>query len=234
MICHSTFGLPSSTKPNTFGQSRKFSNKIQTTCALSSNQDSKRLNSSPRLRTQPSSLGFQLKLATSRRTTSAPSGTSVQFRTNHIVHSIETIDHSYQAHRAVLTWMTTNRITFAQLEASTTSTSPLESDATPAYTFPPPPAVSPTDAYHLAHLLDLSQLQFLDMVDHYSKFAVTNAAAQLYSPASAEYDEPRLTTVKFVVDNWQAVRELVDWKEKTARLAASEMDGREIVSSALA
>lgn len=159
------------------------------------------------------------------------SSSDAQPTCEHKFHSIEVADHSIDTYRAVLTWIMTGQITFAPLgqpklatAALNASMSSVASTSTPADSIARPPAVSPTEIYRLAHLLELSDLEAIALTSFVSELTPANVAHELFSPAADLYDEIRAAAVDFVVARWDEVEQTEGMKAVQAKVEAGEFE----------
>ncbi|GAA5892133.1 hypothetical protein JCM6882_005703 [Rhodosporidiobolus microsporus] len=133
---------------------------------------------------------------------------------------------AFSTYHAILIYIHTGFIHFTPLSSSFPSpefpsrTDFLQKSLSDIPDLPLP--VSPNSAYRLAHLLQFPVLQERALEALRSSLTVSNAAAELFSPASIAYDDLRKVILSFVKDNWKVVQKSEGWKEAKEAIKARE------------
>ncbi|GAA5856757.1 hypothetical protein JCM8547_008826 [Rhodosporidiobolus lusitaniae] len=146
---------------------------------------------------------------------------------------------SYSTYLAVVTWKQCGQIEFAPLTSSFFASSSSDTNASSNRTastvppdFPPPspfwlPPVSPKSVYRLAHLLELSSLSILALVNFRSQLRADTVARELFSHTLSCYDELRSAALDFALANLKEVLASPALKDAQARAEGEEGEGWE-------
>ena len=139
---------------------------------------------------------------------------------------------AFSTYRAVLLWLSTGYIGFAQPSsayASKSSTSPSRNDtlllahqSNPRHPF----LVSPKSVYRLAHVLELTDLESL-AVRYFRDEALTlkTAPVELFSELSSDHALWRDMVVEWVVERWYSVERSKAWQAMMDRFESEEIEG---------
>lgn len=146
---------------------------------------------------------------------------------------------SYRTYYAVLGWILTGRIRFANLSSSRVVADSEVASSHAKITFPPsepgvPPPSSPKSVCRLAHYLQLAILQQMALNDFAKQLTPVNAADELLSEACNKHEELRNLVIRVIVGaqkefkeskGWLAAMERADefaWPGARATLALSD------------
>ncbi|GAA5915538.1 hypothetical protein JCM6882_005930 [Rhodosporidiobolus microsporus] len=147
------------------------------------------------------------------------------------VHEIVITETAYSTYRALLLYLHTGYIAWADPTSSflpTSAQTPRESrleciqetrTASGIDVLP----VSPKSMYTLAHFLELDTLATLALAVFASCLHVSTAARELVSPAAGAYDDLRKVVVKFVAANFEDVENSKAWGEVVERVRKGEL-----------
>lgn len=126
----------------------------------------------------------------------------------------------YKTYRALLQWIYTGKITFADLRSKHSMAGSPETSAKRSSWAS---AISCKSIYRLAHELEITELQRLALAEYASQLSVDNAVHELLSDICFAYPELRDAAIGVVKENWAAI--LKDGKIAEARKEV-ERDGR--------
>lgn len=142
---------------------------------------------------------------------------------------------SYTTFLAVLQWLQSGRLEFADLKSETE----LQHETRLQYlqwlyaTSELPIPASPKSTFRLAHLLRLADLkaEALDFVEQ--SLSVEGAAREFFSSMAAKYPEIQEVVVRYVAEHWAQVKLTQGWIDRKDAWARGELPGREHVWAAL-
>uniref|UniRef100_A0A0K3CN66 FGENESH: predicted gene_15.216 protein n=1 Tax=Rhodotorula toruloides TaxID=5286 RepID=A0A0K3CN66_RHOTO len=135
---------------------------------------------------------------------------------------------AWTTYQAVLAYLRTGFIEFAPLSSACKPRNPAAHHTrldriNETADGPGPGQVSPKSTFRLAHLLELSELEEICLLELSKTLQAQNAAYELFDDASICFDRWRQVIVKFVARNWEEVKETAGWKEMYGRIASGEM-----------
>ena len=142
---------------------------------------------------------------------------------------------SYTTFLAVLQWLQSGRLEFAELKSETAAQNEtrlqyLQSlDAASELPLP----ASPKSTFRLAHLLHLDDLKAEALHFFEGSLTVEGAVCELFSSTTAKYPEVQKLVVRYVAEHWAQVKLTDAWIYLKDAWARGELPGREHVWAAL-
>ncbi|GAA5886203.1 hypothetical protein JCM3774_005714 [Rhodotorula dairenensis] len=124
----------------------------------------------------------------------------------------------FPTYRAVLLYLRTGYIDFADLDApAATRQEPVQAGL--------PARVSPRSVYRLAHLLGLEELQTRALDALRRRLTPHNAPGNLFSATSTAYPDYNQVVLQYVTQMWSAVNLTAEWMTVTDEVAKDEIPG---------